>query len=180
MSYSGQYAIAGVQNTLENNVTVAGGGIFLSVDFCNTWEKIEQLNLKNYWPDVSNPQETNTDLDEYRCYVVRMSDSGQFSSMIAGIGSSLLSGVILVSQSYGKNWFIAYSENIGQYAITSLTMTNTGQFQMAGTSTGYIIYSSDYGSTWRKSDTNFVINNSPNGTGQYLSGSMSSYNDKMY
>jgi hypothetical protein len=166
MSYSGQYAIAAIQQQSSSS----GLGLFVSSDFCTTWEKLDQPNIYNFW--TNSP--TTTNINQYRCFVARMSDSGQFSCVVGGVSNALVDAVLLVSQSYGKNWFIGFSENAGQYAITSLTMTNTGQFQMAGTSTGYILYSNDYGSTWRKSDTNFNI--SINGN-QYLSVSTSSYGD---
>lgn len=119
--------------------------IYTSNDYGETWNKVEV---------------------DKRWWCVDMSANGQYQTAIINASN----GRIWTSNNYGKTWVEDTSDPVNRFR-RSISMSSTGQYQLAPVYGGLIWISDDYGQTWAASPTSPVYerwnSSAVSETGQY-------------
>jgi len=123
MSASGQYAVAGVNDST--------GKMYYSSDYGKTW----------------NASAMPEDVIGY-FYIPSMSASGQYAVACGRINST---GRSYYSSDYGQTW--TQTSNAGSNYIFSVAISGSGQYSIKADYPGYLYYSNDYGGTWSNANS---------------------------
>ena len=152
-----QYVCQGSQFYLES---VYGGGLYLSTDYGNTWNKtdVSGNNLNNF-------------------VGVATSTTGQYVTTIAQPSSSSILAVF-VSNDYANSVTPFYTSGsgdntfFGDNMLTAVAMSSSGKYQVIVSDlSGNVYVSSNYGANWSKnySNTSYVLGGvAMSASGQYI------------